>query len=148
MYLGLDCSTLAIHGTILDNEEQIVSIHKWGSKKKTFDERFPEILVDFSKDLSKIKVTKSFIEAAIFIQNPKTTIAIAHVVGAVWFALIKEGIDTVIIDNRQWKKNILDKGNASKIDIKNFAIDKWGDIFPEQDYADAACIALLNKRSS
>ena len=148
MYLGLDCSTLAIHGTILDNEEQIVSIHKWGSKKKTFSERFPEILVDFSKDLSKIKVTKSFIEAAIFIQNPKTTIAIAHVVGAVWFALIKEGIDTVIIDNRQWKKNILDKGNASKIDIKNFAIDKWGDIFPEQDYADAACIALLNKRSS
>ena len=84
MYLGLDCSTLAIHGTILDNEEQIVSIHKWGSKKKTFGERFPEILVDFSKDLSKIKVTKSFIEAAIFIQNPKTTIAIAHVVGAVW----------------------------------------------------------------
>ena len=148
MYLGLDCSTLAIHGTILDNEEQIVSIHKWGSKKKTFGERFPEILVDFSKDLSKIKVTKSFIEAAIFIQNPKTTIAIAHVVGAVWFALIKEGIDTVIVDNRQWKKNILDKGNASKIDIKKFAIEKWGDIFPEQDYADAACIALLNKRSS
>ena len=51
MYLGLDCSTLAIHGTILDNEEQIVSIHKWGSKKKTFDERFPEIqLTDTDKD--------------------------------------------------------------------------------------------------
>ena len=23
-----------------------------------------------------------------------------------------------------------------------FAVEKWGDIFTEQDYADAACIAL------
>jgi len=29
-----------------------------------------------------------------------------------------------------------------------FAIDKWGDEFSEQDYADAVCIALWNKRRS
>ena len=45
-----------------------------------------------------------------------------------------------------WKKQILGKGNVKKPDIKKFAIDKWGDVFPEQDYADAACIALWNKR--
>ena len=28
-----------------------------------------------------------------------------------------------------------------------FAIDKWGDIFKEQDYADAACIALWGLRN-
>ena len=27
-----------------------------------------------------------------------------------------------------------------------YAIEKWGDNFPEQDYADAICIALWNKR--
>ena len=147
MYLGLACSTLAIHGAVVGVDENVISLHKWGSKKKKFEERFPEILLGFSEDLSKIVITKAAIEAAIFIQNPKTTIAIAHVVGAVWFALVQANINTVIVDNRQWKKSILDKGNASKIDIKNFAIEKWGDIFPEQDYADAACIALLNKRS-
>ena len=140
-YLGLDCSTLAVHGVLLSQDERIVEKFKLGSPKKNFDERFPEIL------LSTINITdKASIEAAIFIQNPKTTIAIAHVVGAVWFSLIQKGIEAVRVDNKQWKKAIVSKGNASKADIKKYAIDKWGDIFPEQDYADAACIALWNKR--
>ena len=146
-YLGLDCSSLAIHGVLLDSEEQISSMHKWGSKKKVFEERFPEISLGFSKDLSKIKLTgKASIEAAIFIQNPKTTIAIAHVVGFAWGTLLQKGIDAIRVDNKQWKKGVLGKGNASKDDIRQFAVDKWGDVFPEQDYADAACIALWNKR--
>tara|TARA_R110002020_G_scaffold392302_2_gene602567 strand:+ start:266 stop:589 length:324 start_codon:yes stop_codon:yes gene_type:complete len=102
---------------------------------------------EFSEELSTIGIIDSAaIEAAIFIQNPKTTIAIANVVGAVWAFLLKEDISTIIIDNRQWKKNIVGKGNAKKTDIKRFAEEKWGDKFPEQDYADAACIALWNKR--
>ena len=147
MYLGLDCSTFAIHGAVVDTSEQLVALHKWSSKSKKFEGRFPEILLGFSKDLSKIEVGEfSAVEAAIFIQNPKTTIAIAHVIGAVWLALLNVGIPSILIDNRRWKKFILGKGNASKIDIKNYAIAKWGDRFPEQDYADAACIALWNKR--
>ncbi len=146
-YLGLDCSSLAIHGAIIDENEELVSIHKWGSKLKTFDSRFPEIVKEFSKDLSKInQVEFASIEAAIFIQNPKTTIAIANVVGAVWAFLLEQAITTSIIDNRSWKKVIIGKGNSSKDDIKKFAEEKWGDKFPEQDYADAACIALWNKR--
>ena len=146
-YLGLDCSSLAIHGAIIDENEELVSIHKWGSKLKTFDSRFPEIVKEFSKDLSKInQVEFASIEAAIFIQNPKTTIAIANVVGAVWAFLLEQAITTSIIDNRSWKKVIIGKGNSSKDDIKKFAEEKWGDKCPEQDYADAACIALWNKR--
>ena len=146
-YLGLDCSSLAIHGAIIDENEELVSIHKWGSKLKTFDSRFPEIVKEFSKDLSKInQVEFASIEAAIFIQNPKTTIAIANVVGAVWAFLLEQAITTSIIDNRSWKKVIIGKGNSSKDDIKKFAEEKWGDKFPEQDYAEAACIALWNKR--
>ena len=147
MYLGLDCSTFAIHGALVDTSEQLITLHKWSSKQKNFETRFPEILLGFSEDLSKIKVVEvAAIEAAIFIQNPKTTIAIAHVVGAAWSVLLNVGIPSILIDNRRWKKLILGKGNASKTDIKNFAVAKWGDRFPEQDYADAACIALWNKR--
>tara|TARA_B100000470_G_scaffold170101_1_gene134519 strand:- start:1642 stop:2094 length:453 start_codon:yes stop_codon:yes gene_type:complete len=146
-YLGLDCSSLAIHGAIINDKEELISIHKWGSKLKTFDSRFPEITKEFSKELSKInKVEFASIEAAIFIQNPKTTIAIANVVGAVWAFLLEQSINTSIIDNRSWKKTVIGKGNSSKDDIKKFAVEKWGDKFPEQDYADAACIALWNKR--
>ena len=146
-YLGLDCSSLAVHGAIVNDKEELVSIHKWGSKLKTFDSRFPEIIKEFSKELSKInQVEFASIEAAIFIQNPKTTIAIANVVGAVWAFLLEQAITTSIIDNRSWKKVIIGKGNSSKDDIKKFAEEKWGDKFPEQDYADAACIALWNKR--
>ena len=146
-YLGLDCSSLAVHGVIIDDDEKIISMHKWGSKNKDFSQRFPEITLDFFDELSRINnIDKSSIEAAIFIQNPKTTIAIAHVVGAVWLSLLCKGIETNRIENTKWKKSILKKGNASKDDIKQFSIDKWGDIFTEQDYADAACIALYSKR--
>jgi|TARA_R110000824_G_scaffold7266_6_gene32801 Holliday junction resolvasome RuvABC endonuclease subunit len=146
-YLGLDCSSLAVHGAIVNDKEELVSLHKWGSKLKTFDSRFPEITKEFSKELSKInQVEFASIEAAIFIQNPKTTIAIANVIGAVWAFLLEQSINTSIIDNRSWKKTVIGKGNSSKDDIKKFAIEKWGDKFPEQDYADAACVALWNKR--
>ena len=146
-YLGLDCSSLAVHGVIIDDDEKIISMHKWGSKNKDFSQRFPEITLDFFDELSRINnIDKSSIEAAIFIQNPKTTIAIAHVVGAVWLSLLWKGIETNRIENTKWKKIILNKGNASKDDIKQFSIDKWGNIFPAQDYADAACIALYSKR--
>ena len=146
-YLGLDCSSFAVHGAIVDEDEQLIALYKWGSKLKKFEERFPEIFTKFSGELRKIKLIDSAaIEAAIFIQNPKSTIAIANVAGAVLGFLVTSKIPTVFIDNRQWKKSILLKGNASKEDIRRFAEDKWGDIFPEQDYADAACIALWNKR--
>ena len=79
--MGVDCSSLAIHAAIVDNREQLVDLYKWGSKEKNFLYRFPEILVGFSQELSKIKqVSFAAIETAIFIQNPKTTIAIANVI--------------------------------------------------------------------
>ena len=147
MFLGVDCSSLAIHGVIVNNKEEVVSLHKWKSVEKEFVHRFPEMLVGFSRDLSRIKEAHfAAVEAAIFIQNPKTTIAIANVIGAVWAFLSLQKIGVTIVDNKQWKKAIVGKGNASKADIKNCATEKWGDVFPEQDYADAACIALWAKR--
>ena len=147
MYLGLDCSTLAVHGAVVDDQEQLMVLYKWGSKQKSFETRFPEILIGFSEELSRITLMKiAAVEAAIFIQNPKSTIAIANVVGAVWGFLLSVGVSTTLVENTRWKKHVLGKGNASKDDIKKYAIEKWGDRFPEQDYADAACIALWNKR--
>ena len=53
---------------------------------------------------------------------------------------------SVAISNTKWKKDIIGKGNASKLEIKAFAEKYWGETFEEQDFADAACIALWIKR--
>lgn len=147
MYVGLDCSSRAIHGVWLTEEEKIVAMLKWRSADLEFDSRFLEICLQFCQDLSKIKViTNAAVEAAIFIQNPKSTMEIASVVGGVRLACATNKIDCLSVDNRHWKKLILGKGNSNKKDIKEFAVDKWGDLFVEQDWADAACIALWLKR--
>ena len=148
MYLGIDCSTKAIPGVVVDDQENIIDQFKWASSEKDFVDRFPEILEKFRNDLSIINNTDmATVEAAIYIQNPRTTLSIAYVVGSVWSSLSSVEICTELVDNRRWKKDILGKGNAKKPDIKQFAVDKWGDVFKEQDFADAACIALWGKRS-
>ena len=146
-YMGLDCSSRAVHAVLLDFKERIIAKEKWASTWPDFLDRFPEMLTKFQDNLSKIKVTlKAAVESAIFIQNPKSTIEIASVVGAVNFICYTQSIECTQVDNRHWKKIVLGKGNLNKKDIKAFAVEKWGDVFPEQDYADAACIALWNKR--
>ena len=146
-YLGIDCSSRAIHGVWIDEEERIIAMLKWRSADLEFDTRFIEISLQFSKDLSKIKVIPSAaVEAAIFIQNPKSTMEIASVVGGVRLACASNHIECVSVDNRHWKKHVLGKGNCNKKDIKDFAEAKWGELFIEQDWADAACIALWRKR--
>ena len=146
-YVGFDCPSKAIHGVVMDNEFNIIAQHKWASKEKTFEKRFPEFATNFCNDLSKIilnpKTEKACvaIEQAVFIQNPRTTVEIANVIGCVRTACYLRGFDVKVVDNTKWKKAVLGKGNSKKSDIMTYAKEKWGDIFPEQDFADAACIA-------
>jgi len=147
MYLGLDCSSKAVHGIVLDEQENIVLQFKSYGKGSDFDIRFAEIFANFLQDLSKITIISgAAVEAAIYIQNPRTTLAIAYVVGGVRVVLQEHSIPHILVDNRSWKKAVVGKGNAKKEDIKTFAVAKWGEVFTEQDFADAACIALWYKR--
>ena len=137
----------------VDSNENILTQQKWGSKEKTFESRFLDFGENFWHDLSKIKVildkdstVRATVEAPIYIQNPKATIAIASVVGLVRFICFLNNIECEYLDNTKWKRDIIGKGNASKVEIKEYAIAKWGEVFSEQDFADAACIALWNKR--
>jgi Holliday junction resolvasome RuvABC endonuclease subunit len=115
---------------------------KFSSKRKTFDERFPEIVTSFQAWVSKIEVQPDIgIEAAIYIQNARATISISSVIGAAKAILLAAGFNPVEVNNKSWKKDILGKGNASKEDIMSYAKNRWGHIFEEQDFADAACIA-------
>ena len=147
-YVGFDCSSKAIHGVVMDSDFNIKFQKKWSSKVKTFEERFPEITMSFWKDMSKIFIGDSgkekvvvAIEQAIFIQNPKTTVEIANVIGCVRMACYMRSFDVVMVDNRKWKKEILGRGNAKKQEIMEYAVERLGKVFSERDFADAACIA-------
>ena len=152
VYIGFDCSSKAIHGVLLGEDGDLLDQESWASKEKTYHARFLEIVTNFYHSTSRIKtiLTESkqafaAVEAAIFIQNPHTTLAIASVVGCVDFICHLSGLQPVLVDNRKWKKEILGKGNVKKPDIMKFAQEKWGDVFVELDFADAGCIALWCK---
>ena len=146
-YIGFDTSSFAIHAAIIDEEEKLVELLKWDCNKKAkFEERFPELITNFSKDVHTLKQYKASLENAIPVRNSRAYTITAKVVGAVWALLATVGIHTEFVHQATWKKVCLGHGHSSKEDIMKFVIEKWGDNFPEQDYADAICIALWNKR--
>ena len=147
MIAGFDCSSKAIHLSLIDEDENVTGLEKFESGDKDYETRFYEILDKFEAYSGIIDISTAAIESAIYIQNAKATIAIASVVAGVKLQLHRSGTPFASVDNRAWKKVIIGKGNASISDIMAFAITKWGDQFPEQDYADAACIALWRKRN-
>ena len=147
VYMGIDCSSKAVHAVLVDSTETVIAQGKWDSKIKDFSLRILEIARKFEQDLSKIEVeTEAAVEAAIFIQNPRSTMEISGVVQGVRILCSQRDIYCHPVDNRHWKKYILGKGNANKQGIKAYTTDKWGDIFTEQDWCDAACVALWIKR--
>ena len=152
-YLGLDTSSKAIHIVILDESEKLIEIYKADcTKSKSFRERFPELMDNFARilveDIDIDTVDYAVIEEPIFAQNRNVVRTLSEVVGAVWGTLCLSDIPTTLVDNGTWKKQILGSGKATKDDILEYAIEKWGDKFPEQDYADAACVALCSVKEN
>ena len=49
MYLGLDCSSKAVHGIVIDEQENIVLQFKSEGKGSDFDTRFSQIFTDVRK---------------------------------------------------------------------------------------------------
>ena len=145
MYMGIDTSTKALHVVLLNDDGTIHSQTKISNNLKDLDARIFKMSDDLYSFASIIKVTASAIEAAIFIQNPMTTIKLSAVVACAKYALHRAGLSIVPVDNRSWKKAIIGKGNAKKTDIMIHAKQVWGDVFSEQDFADAACISLWMK---
>ena len=145
-YLGLDCSSKGVHGTIINHEGKLQETKKWISPIKDFDTRFVDFLTDFYEEMGIIIERYNplwvAVEAPIFIQNPRTTMQIASVVYATKFICALHKLGYHLVQNKTWKKYTVGKGNASKSDILEYANIFWQTAFAEQDWADAACVAL------
>ena len=152
-YLGLDTSSKAIHCVILDENGDLIELYKATcNTKDSFKKRFPPLIHEFARividEIDFETVDYAVIEEPIFAQNRNVVRTLSEVVGAVWGALCLSDIPTTLVDNGTWKKEILGSGKATKDDILKYAIEKWGDEFPEQDYADAACVALYSVKEN
>ena len=148
-FLGLDCSTKAIHGVVIDNDGMFLNKYKSVTDDSESHVRFLSNSHNFLEDLGKITLTypglRVAIEAPLFIQNPRTTIQLSAVIYTVDFICSFHGLEPELIENTKWKKYVLEKGNVSKKQIAEFAQIFWKQDFKEQDWADAACIALWKR---
>lgn len=106
--------------------------------------QFEDWLLKFSEDYNiNTDDIIVIIEGPIFLQNVKTSFEIAKTINGIEIACMDNGSKCFEIQNTVWKKAIIGNGACSKEDILKFAQTKWKKHkFNEQDYADAACIAL------
>tara|TARA_R110000824_G_scaffold143310_1_gene310940 strand:+ start:4556 stop:5011 length:456 start_codon:yes stop_codon:yes gene_type:complete len=147
-FIGLDTSSFAIHAVVINEKEEITGMYKWEcDRKANYFDRFPELLENFRLGLDDIESKYAALEDSVPVGARSNNMTkLSRVVGAVWAFLIHANIETSFVPHGTWKKNVLGRGNAKKDDIMKYVVEKWGDKFPEQDYADAACLALWNKR--
>ena len=96
-----------------------------------------------------MEVDSVWIEEIIVGNNRKYSLQLAEVKGAVLASMARvrmlNGTDTRTVDNKVWKRELIDNGNASKQEIKNYIIDTHPSYAPfcgEQDEFDAVAIAL------
>lgn len=143
--IGFDCSTKAIHFAILDDHSNISLLEKIESQKKDIDERFYDLMDRLRIVIKKIPVEGIvvIVENAVYVQNVKATLGIMQVVAGLKLLFHLDKISLFCVDNRSWKRVVLADGKAEKEKIMKYAKTRWPENdFLEQDFADAACIAL------
>jgi len=153
--IGIDCDSKQITMVKLSSESKWCNSISIESKEKYADKRFADLVRKFDYMMPRVydyDRTKVFIEEPIFIQNPKTSILIAYIVGYIISFYLLRNICISLINNKKWKQEIVGNGSASKDEIQEFVHHKWG-IDPKTEHvADATCIAeygrrLLNEKS-
>ena len=146
--IGIDCGMRKLHCVILDSNSEWIKGHEFISEEKDGVKASYEIVNSFSKifsvpDKQYWSIEAAFIEAPIYLQNAYTSFGIAAVAFKTEYVLQNLCIPVYRVDNKHWKKLVLNKGNASKKEIMDFAKDKWGGVAQNQDMCDAAAIALF-----
>lgn len=142
-FLGLDCSSKSIHGTILNIEGKVVSFFACTSPEKKVDDRFYDLIHQFQNIVENLRDEYIVaIEKAIYRQNALATIGIAQVIAGVKLALKGKEIEHYVVDNKTWKRLTVGNGNCTKDQIKAYAIKRWN--LPDnlvQDFYDSVGIA-------
>ena len=129
-YVGIDCSSKAVHIVILDGKEQLIDKYKWESKLKTADARFLDIVDQIHTGLPEFKDAELVcVEDTIYIQNPLTTRTITAIVYSIIYFLHYNDVKCLTTKPQQWKKvlnntMVFKKGKAKET-IMEYVKNKW-----------------------
>ena len=141
--VGLDADSKKI-AIVCFNNNQLLYHELLISHSKDAKQRLYDLIMLFERQIKAIKPQIVYIEEAIFIQNFKTSRAIAEVIGNIKVVLSKYKIDYETVPVNSWKKAIIGKGNASKDEVREFILNKYPDLEGcEQDIFDATAICLF-----
>jgi Holliday junction resolvasome RuvABC endonuclease subunit len=94
------------------------------------------------------RIDHVYIEEPIYAGSFKATVAMAMVAGAVVVILENACIPYSFVGNSVWKKAVIGKGNATKDEIRMWAVSRFG-IAPDlrQDIYDSIAIAEWGRRN-
>jgi Holliday junction resolvasome RuvABC endonuclease subunit len=138
---GIDTSSKAVHMVVLLPNGKLAMTIKWASKAKDSDERLHEIFDPMWDDIGLKTIAFVAIEKPIYIQNPNSTVMLSKIVGCTQLMMGFHDVKYELVGNTTWKKEVLKSGRASKEEILAWAEEDAGQVFEEQDFADAYCIA-------
>ena len=128
----------------MNYNSSLKSKEKWLDTSRDGEKRVNTIVDEVETYLQNLKSGNyiAAIENPIYVNNMKATVSITNVIAGVKRALHRSSIEYFPVDNKAWKKAVLGNGAASKEEIMKFAESRWGKVFEEQDWADAACVSL------
>ena len=123
-YIGFDTSSNALAFAIADRkDEEWVLVHtgRIELKPKMMNEKLKVIAATIRPLFDRFgPIDTIAVEQSIMVQNPKTTIKLSQIIGALWIICIDYGIDVEVVMPQTWKHAIGYK-NVTKADKQEWA---------------------------
>lgn len=152
--VGVDPSSVKCVAVVLKDEGYAIHVYKMTTK--TIPSRCLEAFRWMRRVVRELdEPTTVYLELPVFSPGRgglKALFPLAQVHGSLAAGAISAGATVVQVTPPQWKKNVVGKGNASKLKIKLYLKRAWLKFYLEADgdidICDAGCIALYGRNQA
>lgn len=151
--LGIDPGTSTVGWGVIDGTDSELRLVAYGKISLPADLSFPEKLKEISEGIKKVirkhKPEALSIEEPFLAKNPKASLRIGQVVGAIEITALNSGIEVTGYSVLEIKQAVVGYGRADKEQVQNMVkvllhLDK----LPEpKDAADALAVAVCHQHS-
>lgn len=139
--VGIDLSTKKLALVHVDDSGVVLTTKEIvADKLADADQRFNELVCGFALYLDTTPdIDRVCVEGTIFHRNPRTSILLSRVLGAIQGALVLRNIPYIVVDSQVWKRGLgIGRGKEK---IREFVSARGVDDLESQDLVDALCIA-------
>jgi Holliday junction resolvasome RuvABC endonuclease subunit len=141
--VGLDTASDRWHAVVVDGEGQWTSAPFAYAKGRTAEHRRAQLYTTAAGFFRHLPAgSQVFAEEPLALSNGKTTRVLALAAGAIWTAHLEgSGIGWAWVDVAHWKLQVIGKGNATKDEIREWALEHGAGSDWVEDSYDAFAIA-------